>query len=235
MNVINNIRRVYIKKFIFWFLMFSLFLFIFVMCATGIYTFGSPWYYWILEIGFGIMLVYMGIRFIKSLILAFNPDKDIVFRKFKSVDKLSEIIKQIYTNKIYEDKHIIFSNKYLTDKKDYTKTVSCEDVLGLHRNVIKKNGVTSYWELAVTDKYGCEIRFKYGFFYGDEVEKIIKLLSTVCPNAEVGFTRKQRKHIYDNYVDLDGHRKEVFTCSKCGALVEEDAEVCPKCGAKFED
>lgn len=190
-----------------------------------------------------LFLIFAGLfdwLLIKTLITIINPLKDPVFRKYGSPKKIKEILNELNSNIVYEDENIIMSNKYITEKKDFSGLIAFEDVLGIHKLQHKKNGFTNYYGVILTDKYGYEHRYTYQVQNENKCDELIMITANLCPNAVVGYTKQQKQHIKENKVELnelpidsDAEEKETFTCDNCGAEVDEDAEQCPKCGCAF--
>ena len=175
--------------------------------------------------------------FFTSVLLAVKPINDDVFKKYGTPDNVSKILKEIEQNKIYEDKNMIMSKKYITDKRDISKLVSCDDILGAHKVIHRTNYVIDYYGVEITDKYRKIIDYTYDTSEEETVNKILGILSQVCPNAVIGYTNDELKNINNNAVKLPKEIKsqEVFKCDNCGAIVSEDVKECPNCGERFDE
>lgn len=177
---------------------------------------------------------------IKYLIIVINPTKDNVFKKYGSPKKVQAIIDDLNKNKIFEDKNIMMSKKYITDKKDFSDLVSFNDVLGIHKLHHKRNNVTDYYGVILTDKYGFEHSYTYAVKNEKKCDELFLLIASLCPNAEVGYTKQQKQHIKENKEKLpdnyeDENDEEVFACSNCGAICNIKDKFCSNCNEKFED
>jgi len=192
-----------------------------------------------------LFLIFAGLfdwLLIKTLITIINPLKDPVFRKYGSPKKIKEILNELNSNIVYEDENIIMSDKYITEKKDFSGLIAFEDVLGIHKLQHKKNGFTNYYGVILTDKYGYEHRYTYQVQNENKCDELIMITANLCPNAVVGYTNQQKQHIKENKVELkelpidsDDEEKETFTCDNCGTEVDKDATECPNCGCTFID
>lgn len=145
---------------------------------------------------------------IESLILIIDPLKDNLFKKYGSPEKISKILQEIEKTKLYEDKHLVISKNYISDKTDYSKIVACKDVLGVHKLVHKTNYIIDYYQIVITDKYNIEFTYQYGKKEEDKVNKLLMIIAEICPNAALGYTDAERKHIIDNKIDLPDEIKE---------------------------
>lgn len=192
---------------------------------------------------FWFFLIWAGFMdwiFIKYLIVAFNPTKDNVFKKYGSPKDVQKILDNLNKNKIYEDDNLIMSNNYITRKKDYSDLVCFKDILGVHKLQHKRNGFINYFGVVLTDKYGFEHSYNYEVNNEKQCDELLLLISSLCPNAELGYTKKQKQHIKENKEKLpntcEGEKKaELFACSNCGAICKEDDKFCENCKEIFDD
>ena len=202
--------------------------------------------YLLILASFGLFGYFSDKAFIRAIQLIIDPMKDDVFKKYGSPKKIAKIIEEIENSKIYEDKHLIISQNYISDKKDYSKIVLCNDVLGVHKLVHKTNYVIDYYQIVITDKYNQTTTYQYGRNEEEKVNELLIVIGSKCPNAELGYTKKEWEHIKENSVALpdeimddnennDDFENEMFKCDNCGALVKESDTKCPHCGEKFED
>ena len=202
--------------------------------------------YLLILASFGLFGYFSDKAFIRAIQLIIDPMKDDVFKKYGSPKKVAKIIEEIENSKIYEDEHLIISQNYISDKKDYSKIVLCSDVLGVHKLVHKTNYVIDYYQIVITDKYNQTTTYQYERNEEEKVNELLIVIGSKCPNAELGYTRKEWEHIKENSVALpdeimddnennDDFENEMFKCDNCGALVKESDTKCPHCGEKFED
>lgn len=195
---------------------------------------------------FGLLLYFSDKSYIRAIQLIIDPMKADVFKKYGSPKKVAKIIEEIENLKIYEDFHLIISQNYISDKNDYSKIVLCSDVLGVHKLVHKTNYRIDYYQIVITDKYNQTTTYQYNRNEEEKVNKLLLLIGSKCPNAVLGYTEKEWKHIKENSVALpdeimddnennDDSENEMFNCDNCGSLVKEFDTKCLHCGEKFED
>ncbi len=193
--------------------------------------------YIILSIICGFFAFFADKIFIEAIILSINPLKDDVFKKYGSPQKVSKILNELEKNKIYEDKNMIISKNYISDKRNIAKLVACEDVLGAHKVVHKTNYIVDYYAVQIIDKYRHSTGYTYGVKEEETVHKILSILDKICPNAEIGYTNEELKNINNNAIKLPKEIKEdaIFKCSECGAICHEGDKYCKNCHAIFDD
>ena len=230
-DIIKNIKRKEIGTAILFFLIslpFNIGFFVMLNQPDS----SMAWVALIFAIGFD----WMTISSIKS---AMNPLEDDVFKKYGSPKKVKEMLNDLNKNKIYEDKNIIMSKKYITNKNSFSDLIAFDDVLGVHKLKTTKMGMPYYYGVILTDKYGQEHRYTYNVLDQKECDKLLEMTASLCKYAEKGYTKEQRKYIKENTEKLPKEYKEEpeeeYTCDNCGAYVKEDDKICPSCGATFED
>lgn len=137
---------------------------------------------------------------IKTLIIVINPLKDPIFEKYGSPKKVKEILNELNNNVIYQDKNIIMSKKYIMVKNNFSELIAFKDVLGIHKLQHRKNGVTNYYGVVLTDKYGCEHTYTYRVKSEKKCDELLLITASLCPNAIVGYTKQQKQYIEENKV-----------------------------------
>lgn len=189
----------------------------------------------ILFVGLFCFFIYK--TFFKSVYLIIKPIKADIFRKYGSPQKIQKIVEEIEKTKIYEDRHLIISKKYISDKTDYSKILLCNDIIGVHKLVHSLNGRVDYYKIVLIDKYNDTITYQYNEKEENLVDQLLLAISSKCPNAEFGYDKKEWEHIKKNSIKLPKEIKkdEQYKCDNCGAIVSEDALECPNCGELFED
>lgn len=169
--------------------------------------------------------------------VAINPYSSDLFKKYGSPDKLNKILKEIEQTKEYEDKHLVISKNYISDKKDYEKITACDDVLGIHKLVHKTNFVVDYYQIVITDKYGQESTYTYGVKEEEKMHQLMTIIANKCKNAEVGYTSKEQQHIQNNKVKLNQSTEtddEEYECPDCGNIIYYGDKFCKECGCKMD-
>lgn len=177
---------------------------------------------------------------IKHLIIAINPSKDNVFKKYGSPKKVQQILNKLNKNKIYEDDNLIMSQKYITNKKDFSDLTCFNDVLGVHKLHHKKNNITNYYGVILTDKYGFEHSYTYTVKNEKKCDELLLLIANLCPNAEIGYTKQQKQYIKENKEKLpetyaEKSKKELFICDNCSTLCKANDKRCKNCNEIFEE
>ena len=153
---------------------------------------------------FGIGITYMYTKQIVSIIkYIINPESDLVFRKYGSFDKIDKIIEQMYQDNKYEDNRIIISNKFIYIKKHVYSLCALEDIVGVYKFIVKRNGQVTSEGISYHDKYGSEYRTNYSYLLDTvDLDKIIKILIPRCKNAKFGYTDGTRKYIYSQKSEI---------------------------------
>lgn len=232
---LKNIRKNNIKAAIFSFIPASLFTFMLIsMIVMYFYEYEAD--YLFLAFVCGFFAFFADKRFIDAIVLAINPMKDDVFKKYGTPENVSKIINEINQNKIYEDRNMIISKEYITDKENIAKLVACKDILGAHKVVHRTNFVIDWYGLEIIDKYRDSIGYTYGAKEENTVNQILGIIGSLCPNAEIGYTDKELKHINNNAEKLPKEIKQsMFKCSECGAICYEGDKYCKNCNAIFDE
>lgn len=210
-----------------------------------------------LNIWYIVFLVFVGfITFfsLRSMVyyakIVIKPEEAPIFKKYGSPDNVLKILNEIENTIEYEDKNLVISKKYISDKKDYSKIVACNDVLGAHKLVHKTNFVIDYYQIVIIDKYNEEMTYKYGRDDEEKVNQLLILIGSKCKNAELGYTQKEREHIEKNKVDLvdnsnkktnikthvteDKQNDEEYKCPDCNNNIEFKDKFCKECGCKID-
>lgn len=138
------------------------------------------------------------VSIIKDISIIINPLKDPVFKKYGSPKKIKKILDEIDNTKIYEDNTIVISKNYIYDGKDFDTIVAKNDILRVHKIVRKVNGVTNYFTIDVTDKYGHEFRYDYQRKDEELVDQLIAYIGTTSNNAKVGWSQDTMNYVHKN-------------------------------------
>ncbi|MBR5285800.1 MAG: hypothetical protein IKU30_02770 [Clostridia bacterium] len=151
----------------------------------------------------GLFSVTCLVMFIKSLILAINPFKSDVFKKYGTPEKVASIYREIENTTEYEDRTMIISHRYICHKSRAEILVACNDVLAVHKLVHKTNLIIDYYQIVITDKYGAEFHFTYDKKEESLVDTLLIRIKGKCRNAEAGYTQDELDHIRANKVPLN--------------------------------
>ncbi len=177
--------------------------------------------------------------------LVIFPKEAPVFKKYGSPEEITKILDEIDNTIEYEDKHLIISKNYISDKCDYSKIIHCDDILGIHKLIHKTNFVTDYYQIVLIDKYGEEITYKYKRSLEEKVNNLLIKIASKCKNAELGYTSKEREYIKKNIVPLPTKVKERTTkktkkvlveykCPSCKKTINYKDKYCKECGFKID-
>lgn len=181
--------------------------------------------------------------FYKSLILVINPKKSDIFKKYGSIEKLENIMKEIESTIEYEDNQIIISKNYVADKKDFEKILAYKDILRVHKLVHKTNFAVDRYDVVITDKYNFEISYSYPVKDEKKVDNLILLIGSKCDNAKLGYTKEAEEHIKNNKVELPDIQiqkkdkkitEEAYACPDCKEKIEKGDKFCKNCGCKID-
>lgn len=88
-------------------------------------------------------------------------------------------------------------------KNDFASLIALEDVLGIHKLQHQTNFATDYYGVVLTDKYGYQHSYTYHLNDEKKCDELILITANLCKNAEIGYTKQQRKHIKENTVELN--------------------------------
>lgn len=149
-----------------------------------------------------ILIIVVSTKLFKSIRLAIKPEVADVFKKYGSIDKVNNILKDILRDKIYEDNNLIISDSYICSKKNVTGIISCDNVLGAHIVVHKRNSVVLYYQLVIIDKYNQAIIARYEKNNEELLDKILVLIKKLCPNAKIGYTKEEKENIRKKSIKL---------------------------------
>lgn len=184
--------------------------------------------------------------FCKSLILVIDPKKSNIFKKYGSIEKLENIMKEIESTIEYEDNQIIISKNYVADKKDFEKILAYKDILRVHKLVHKTNFVVDRYDVVITDKYNFEISYSYPVKDEKKVDSLILLIGSKCDNAKLGYTKESKEHIEMNKEELPRNDSveikeniveksiESYACPDCKEKIEKGDKFCKNCGCKID-
>lgn len=237
-EVIENIRKNSIKSLI-GCLFFGIFINgIVIMLLYFIITEGFDTVYFI-GLLFVVLAYIIDKRIIELVELIINPLKSDIFKKYGSPEKIKKIIDEIENSKEYEDKNLVISKNYISDKKDYEKIVACKDVLGAHKLIHKTNYVVDYIQIVIIDKYGHQSTYQYIPKEEEKCNKLLFLISQKCKNAEVGYTKREADNIKNNMKELPNDKIEKeknfeYKCPDCGNKLDKDSKFCKNCGCKID-
>ena len=191
---------------------------------------------------FSLFTISFDIRLFRPWKVAINPYSSDIFKKYGSPEKLNKILKEIEQTTEYEDKHLVISKNYISDKKVYEKIMACDDVLGVHKLVHKTNFVVDYYQIVITDKYGQEASYTYKVKEEEKVNQLLMVIAKKCKNAELGYTDKEQEHIKNNRVELkdsveeyeDINEIDEYECPDCGNAILYGDKFCKECGCKMD-
>lgn len=164
--------------------------------------------FFFLAIVSGLFSVTQLVIFIKSLILAINPFKSNVFKKYGTPEKIASIYREIEKTTEYKDHTIVISHNYICHRNSAEILVACNDVLAIHKLVHKTNFLIDYYQIVITDKYGEEFRFTYNEKEEAIVDTLLIKIKGKCRNAETGYTQDELDHIRKNKVSLNNNTQE---------------------------
>lgn len=233
-KVIKNVRKNEIKKAI-----ANLILAVFfTIMMMGILSNGED----VIENIFSLLIVggcevLFYYEFLMSVILIINPLKSDLFKRYGSPEEITNILDEIENTKEYEDKHLIISQNYISDRKIYSKIIACDDVLGVHKLVHKTNFVVDYYQIVITDKYGFEITYQYSVNEEEKCDKLLMMIAQKCKNAVIGYTKQEQEHIKENKQELPNNIKEKikyeYICPDCRKRIIYGDKFCKECGCKL--
>lgn len=182
-----------------------------------------------LIIFWGIFFALFLYAFVISFQLVINPYKNKVFLKFKNIDNLVKIVNEIYNNRIFEDKNIIISEKYVIDKEDFSQISYLKDINTIHKFVKKKNYAVQYYAITINDKYE-EYLIKYNVKDEDIIDIAINQLAFYSENAKIGYTKENRKYAKENREGFESTEQKKSICKVCGKeIYENEYDTCDKC------
>lgn len=202
MKIISNIRKNNLKNTVKYFLLSLLLVIPLIITIIFINKVGKDvtFQHWLLLIVFIVLLIFPLFKFFKYLCLAIKPENSKVFKKYGPPSNVEKIISNAKKNKIYEDYNFIISKDYIYDKGNYETLISCDNVLGAYKSVYTRSGVVLYYKIVITDKYYQSIIIKYS--HDADIDAILKIISKICPNAKVGYSKETKDYIKENRVKL---------------------------------
>lgn len=237
-KVVGNIRKNSIKNLLLSLLFgivpnFATFMIIYFSITEGFET------VYLIGILFGIMAYMIDKRIIELIGLISNPLRSDIFKKYGSPEQVKEIIDEIENSKEYEDKHLVISKNYISDKKDYEKIVACDDVLGAHKLIHKTNYVVDYIQIVIIDKYAHQSAYTYKPKEEEKCNQLLYLISQKCENAEVGYTKREADNIKNKKIQLPKTeikkpKEYEYQCPDCGFKLDKESKFCKNCGCKID-
>lgn len=241
MDVIKNVRKNNLKSAILGTLFATIPNGILIMFFYGMITDGFDGEMFFIMLIVGLFTIPMDIGLYRTWKVAINPNSSDIFKKYGSPDKLNKILKEIEQTIEYEDKYLIISKNYISDKKDYEKIMACDDILGVHKLVHKTNFVVDYYQIVITDKYGQEASYTYKVKEEEKVNQLLMIIGKKCKNAELGYTQREQEHIKNNKVELpsneileeDSPEDDEYECPDCGNIIYYGDKFCKECGCKM--
>ena len=111
---------------------------------------------------------------------------------------IEEIFKTISQNYLYSDRYIIADRDYIISKRNHKIIISTEETLCLYEYVHRTNFVVDEVALIAINKYGEQIKFRYGKRDKDEIPNIIVKLKLLCPKAVLGFSNETKRYVAEN-------------------------------------
>ena len=138
-----------------------------------------------------------------SFLIFINPLRNNIFKKYGSPQEIDNIIENINNSIEYEYHNLIISKQYISDKKDYSKIINCDDVLGIHKIIYKKRKKIIKFKIVITDKWGQESFYEFKKSNEKECDDFIAIICKKCPNAMFGYTNQQKQYILTNKIDLN--------------------------------
>ena len=132
---------------------------------------------------FAPLLIWLSYR---SAILAINPLKCSVFKKYGSLEQVHRLVQEIEQSKEFDDGNIIISQDYILDPKDVEGLFLCDEVIEVHKVLSAYRCVVDDYYIEITDKSGSSHRFNYKI--GEEVrlDFAIDFLQIKCLCATFG-------------------------------------------------
>ena len=181
------------------------------------------------KIIFLLIAIAIDLFIIHTIRIIINPLKSDVFKKYGNLDRVAEIFKEIEATKIYEDKHMIISENYIIDKKDFEYLTAFDDILSVHKLVHSRNFSIDYYQIVIKDKYSNKITYKYEAYEDEKVDELILLIGSKSKNAKLGYTDEATKHVRENRVELPKEENSALYCPVCGSEVHFRDKTCKSC------
>ena len=160
-------------------------------------------------IGFFVFVVLgFGFSFGLCLYNLLNPTRNHVFRKYGNPSEVAKMVDEALndTTKIYEDKTIIVTRKYIMQRNKYTTILKLEDMLAAYPFTQSYNFVPVAAGLQVIDKWGEQRRFMFGLTTS-KAKDIIEQIMPYCPNTSFGFSAQTNQYVAQNKIALPPKQK----------------------------
>lgn len=131
-----------------------------------------------------------------------TPRKNKVFRKYGSLEDVAEMIDELLASeKIYEDKFLMVSDKYIMSTKDYTSIRKISDILAAFPYTQSYNFVPVAGGLRLIDKWGDSISVPSGISTA-KARDVMEILAQHHPHIALGFNAETLNRIKNNKVKL---------------------------------
>ncbi len=131
-----------------------------------------------------------------------TPQKNKIFRKYESVDKVAAMINELLSSeKIYEDKYLMISDKYIMSMKDSTTIRKLSDILAAYPYTQSYNFVPVAGGLRLVDKWGDIISIPSGISTA-KARDVMERIAPICPKIALGYNAATLKYIKDNKIKL---------------------------------
>lgn len=156
---------------------------------------GDVTVWWVLAVLFAGISVYCVYRLS-------TPRRNKVFRKYKSLEDVAKMIDELLASeKIYEDKFLMVSNKYVMSTKDYTSIRKISDILAAFPYTQTYNFVPVAGGLRLIDKWGDSISVPSGISTA-KARDVMEILAQHHPHIALGFNADTLAVIKNNKMKL---------------------------------
>ena len=153
-----------------------------------------------------ILSIYWFFRLRDSIKMMTHPLEGAVFKKYGGIENVVAIINEIENTIEYEDNQLILSKRFLMEKNDYEVLVAYEDILRVHKLVHRTNGIITYYEVTVIDRFDDRIGFIYNKDSEKNVDQILMMLTQKCKRAKLGYTSELFSYIKENKENLEEYK-----------------------------
>ncbi len=152
---------------------------------------------------FAFVVISFGACFGVLLYCRRSPARIHVFRKYGNADQVTRMVDEALNDpaKIYDDKNIIVSQKYIMMRNRYISILKLEDLLAVYPFTQSYNFVPVAAGLQVTDKWGEQQRFVLGLA-STKANEIIEKMMPYCPNTSFGFSAQTNQYVKQNKIPL---------------------------------
>ena len=160
-------------------------------------------------IGFFVFVVLgFGFSFGLCLYNILNPTRNHVFRKYGSASEIAKMIDEALNdpNKIYEDKSMVITRKYILNRKKYTSFHKLDDILAAYPFTQSYNFVPVAAGLQIIDKWGEQLQFTFGVTT-TKAKEIMDAIMPYCPNTSFGFSAQTNQYVKQNKIALPPQQK----------------------------